>query len=85
VVADAGTDNLKAPLTSVMAPIVVPFEVTDAPIKGDPSFESVTLPETILFWAMAGIAKKQHKIKQLTLSKFLKYIKLGLMVCLLVE
>jgi hypothetical protein len=60
--------------------VEVPFATTDAPINGEPSFESVTLPETVLFWAIAGIAKKHNKIKQLTLSKVLKYIKLVLKV-----
>ena len=76
----AGTDRLKLPLTSVMEPAVEPLAVTDAPINGEPSFESVTLPVIVLFCAIAGSTKKHNKARQLTFSKFLNCIKLGLKV-----
>jgi hypothetical protein len=78
VVTDEGTDNLKLPFTSVTVPIDVPFATIDTPGSDDPSFESVTLPVTVVFCAIAGITKKHSRIKQLTLSKFLKCIKFWL-------
>jgi hypothetical protein len=52
VVTEAGTDMLKKPSALVEVPTVVPLAVTEAPETGDPSLASVTLPETVLFWAI---------------------------------
>src|SRR5579863_10318728 len=76
--ADGGAETLNEPLLSVVVPIWVPLTWIETPGIGDPSFESVTLPVTVTFWAIAGITKKHIRIKQLTLSKFLICIKFGL-------
>src|ERR1700692_3862917 len=80
VVTALGTDSLKVPFTPVVTPTRVPFATMEAPGIGKPSFESVTLPVTSTFCAMAGRARKLIRIKQLTLSKDLRCIKIELRV-----
>ena len=78
VVTDFGTDNLKLPVASVTVPTVVPFATMDTPGIGEPSIASVNLHVTATFSAIAEIEKRQDRIKQITLSKFLSCIKFGL-------
>jgi hypothetical protein len=76
-VPDDGAESLKLPFTSVTVPVVVPFKRMETPGIGEPSFESVILPVTVVC-AMAGMTNKHSRIKQLTLSKVLKCIEFGL-------
>src|SRR6476619_3907372 len=39
------------PLLSVMVPLVVPFSVTEAPLRGSLPFPVIT-PVTLIFWAL---------------------------------
>ena len=74
VVAEDGTDNLKAPLSPVTVFADVPLAKTETPRSGVPSCESATLPVTIIFCAIAGIMNKHKVIRQLSLTRFLKCI-----------
>jgi hypothetical protein len=81
VVAEAGTVILKAPSAPVWVPVLDPLTVTEAPVMGDPSFESVTLPEIVLVCACAENTQRQAiKPTSVGLTSFVKFINGSLLV-----
>ena len=66
-----GTVILKVPSFFVDVPTRVPLPCTEAPKTGVPSFESVTLPVTVLSWALAVACRtKKEKVKKNADSSF---------------
>ena len=64
----AGTESEKKPSTPEIVPVFVPFATIEAPTIGEPSFESVTFPVTVLFCAIAICANEKIAISSSSFS-----------------
>jgi hypothetical protein len=81
VVAEEGTEILKEPSVPVWVPVFDPFTTTEAPTNADPSLESFTVPEMVLFWACEEITNAQAaKPMRMGLTSFEKFINGSLLV-----
>jgi hypothetical protein len=80
VFAPEGALKEKLPLASVVPPVDVPFTMTETPPMGDPSFESVTLPETVFVWANETWDAMSITIGKITRSSRFTFINSGFLV-----